>query len=151
MKKYIVLTFIILFSVQECLAATSSFKTFTPFMPQYEYNNNGYFMPPPPPPPESTNSRADRIWRRNNYYNHLNGYNNNYYYNNYPYNNYYQPRRTIFSAIGDFFSGGKMTGYTTTDFTDNPYGYQESQKDSNGNNYYKNYGYKNGATIKILD
>ncbi len=142
MKKIIVLSFLILFFTPKTFATTSSFKTFTPTSPYYNYNN-GYF---PPPPANLINKNNNRHWQRRNYYNR-----NNYNYN-YPYY-YYPQRRTLFNTIGDFFSSGKVTGYTNTDtdFSNIPYGYQQGYQDSNGNYYQDNYDMQSGATIKILD
>jgi len=137
MKNFVIIAILILFFTPKTIAATSSYKTFTPVSPYYNYNN-GYF--PPHPHPNIINHN-NKYWNRRNYYN---SYNNPYY--------YYPQRRTLFNSIGDFFSSGKMTGYTNSNFdNDIPYDYQEGFQDSNGNYYKHNYGTQNGATIKILD
>ncbi|MBR1680634.1 hypothetical protein IJ707_02470 [bacterium] len=136
MKNFIIIAILILFFTPKSIAAISSYKTFTPTSPYYNYNN-GYL---PPPPPNIINHNNNKYWNRRNYYN---SYNNPY---------YYPQKRTLFNTLGDFFSSGKMTGYTNSNFDDDiPYGYQEGFQDSNGRYYQHNYGLQNGATIKILD
>jgi len=149
MKNFIIFTLLILFVSPKTFAATSSFKTFTPAPNYYNnyynnYNNHRRYLPPPPPP-SVHNNQSNKYWKRRNYYNnYYNSYNNPY---------YYQPKQSVFSAIGDFFSSGKMTGYTDSNFDniDIPYGYQTEYKDANGNYYKDNYGYQSGASVKILD
>ncbi len=144
MKNLVTILLLILFFTPKTIAATSSFKTYTPVQPYYNYNRYNRHLPPPP----SIINQYDnnRFWKRRNYYNN--------YYNSYNYDNpyYYQPKRTLFNSLGDFFSGGKITGYTNSNFEDDiPYGYQQGIQDSNGNYYQNNYDYQSGATIKILD
>ncbi len=156
MKKIIISLVFMTFLIPNCKANTS-FKTFTPLPPNY--NNFA------PPPPQNYNYNP-RHYRRHNYdnynnrnYNNYNNYTNynryypNQYYNN-PYYNGYYPKRKFFSSVRDFFSGGQMTGYTpsyNSSFNSNPYGYKSGYYDSNGNYIENNYGFSNGASIKILD
>lgn len=133
MKNIFIVTFLILLIAQEAMA-TSSFKTYTP---TYPYNGYNSYLPPPPHPSIHNQNYKDRFWRRRNYYN-----GNNY---NYPYG-YYPQRRSIFSSIGDFFSRGKMTGYTDSNFNNFPYAYQQQIPDVD---YY--FDVQNGSSIKILD
>lgn len=145
MKKIFIFTLLILFICPKSFGATSSFKTFTPTPNSYNnyyYNHRKYL----PPPPSNLTNQGNKFWKRRNYYNnYYNSYNNPYY--------YYQPKQSIFSTIGDFFSTGKITGYTDSNFddADTPYAYQEEYTDGNGNYYKNNYGYQNGASVKILD
>lgn len=153
MKKFIISLVLISFLTPTCMAS-SSFRTFTP--PQ-NYNN---FAPPPPPNYNYNN----RHYRRHNYDNYRNyrNYNNyknynryhpNQYYNN-PYYNSYYPKRRFFNSVRNFFTGGQMTGYTpsyNSSFDSNPYGYQSGYYDNKGNFIENNYGFSNGASIKILD
>ena len=138
MKKIIIILFLIILFTPNTFAQSSSFKTFTPTQPYYGYNYNGRYLPPPP---NYSANQKNKYWKRRNHYNS--------YYNPY----YSQPAKSIITNIGDFFSSGKMTGYTDSNFDDIdiPYGYEEGYQDDNGNYYKKNYGYQNGASIKILD
>ena len=144
MKQIIIILFFIIILTPKTFAKSSSFKTFTPMQPYYGYNYNKHGRYLPPPTNYQTNPH-NKYWKRRNYYN-----NNKY---NYPYYNYYPQKTSVFSTIGDFFSGGKITGYTNSNFdnTNIPYGYQQEFQDSDGNYYQNNYGYQNGASIKILD
>lgn len=147
MKKFIIITLLILFISPKSFAAKSSFKTFTPTPNYYNNHYNNYRKYLPPPPPSVLNSNGNKFWKRRN------PYNNNNYYNSYNNPYYYRPKQSVFSTIGDLFSSGKMTGYTDSDFNDTytPYAYQEEYTDGNGNYYKNNYGYQNGASVKILD
>ena len=141
MKKNVFISILFLFLMlnQEAFATISSFKTYTPTYPYNNFNNyNRHYFPSNINHPYY----KDRFWRRRNYYN-----SNNY---NYPYT-YYPQRRSVFSSIGDFFSRGKMTGYTDSNFTDIPYGYQQNFQ--NPEEYYlqNNYDIQSGATVRILD
>ena len=161
MKKFLVLFLLISILSPSCFAA-SSFKTYTPtsghryhrHYPHYNYNNY----------PHNNNYNRYYGYNRRNPYNNYPNYNkyypnnryypnNSYYYNGYPYDNDYYQKSSFFGSIKDFFSGGKVTGYTPSYNAsfDIPYGYQKGFYDSNGNYLYGNQGYQNGASIKILD
>lgn len=150
MKKFIISLVFIAFLTPTCVAS-SSFKTFTPF--SQNYNN---FMPPPSN--YNYNPRHYRKHHHNNHYNYNNytNYNRYYpnkYYNN-PYYNSYYPKRRFFNSVRNFFTDGQMTGYTpsyNSSFDSNPYGYQSGYYDNKGNFIENNYGFSNGASVKILD
>ncbi len=136
MKNIIFIVFLVLFLSQETFANTSSFKIYTP------NHKNRYNQYLPPPPNINNRNYNNRFWQRRNYYN-----GNNY---NYPYT-YYPQRRSVFSSIGDFFSRGKMTGYTDSNFGDIPYFYQDTFQSPNGSYYMNNYDIPNGVNVKIID
>ena len=140
MKKFIIILFLVLFFVPISYAQSSSFKTFTPINPHYGYNYRKHL----PPTYNNYTNQQNRYWKRRN--------RNNYRYNS-PYYTYYPQKHSVFTSIGDLFNGGKITGYTDSNFDDIdiPYGYQEGYQDENGNYYQKNYGYQSGSSIKILD
>ena len=144
MKKIIILAILIIFCIPKCYAV-KSVKTYTPFPSNRNYYNNNYnkYLPPPPPPPSNSVNR----WYNPNW-------NNNYYNYNSPYYGYYPQKNSFFSSIGNFFSRGKMTGYTpsyNSAFDNVPYGYQNGYQNSNGDYYIDNYDIQNSSTIKLLD
>lgn len=151
MKNFVISLVLIAFLTPNCIAS-SSFKTFTPLPPNY---NN---FAPPPPSSYDYNQKKYRKHNHDNYqnYNNYTNYNRYYpnqYYNN-PYYNSYYPKRRFFNSVRDFFSGGQMTGYTpsyNSSFNNNLYGYQSGYYDNKGNFVDNNYGFSNGASIKILD
>lgn len=142
MKKIAIFTALLMFLSSQTYAATSSFKTYTPFNQNdfYAYNR---FLPPPPRPM----TRAERNMIENRFHQ--------------PYNDYYNyttPKKSFRQTITNFF-GGQMTGYTpntnawsTNSWNNNyPYGYQNYNSDNKGNYYYNNYDHQTGGSVRILD
>ena len=158
MKKFILTIILSLTVIPSAFAASGSFKTYTPLNPtppHFNHYNNGYLPPPPPPNHNYTNgkytvdNKVKNKWLPRRRY-----LNNGYYTYNSPYYNYYPQRQSIFSSIGNFFSSGKMTGYTpsnSSSFDSIPYGYQNSIQSPDGDYFLNNYGFKSGASVKILD
>lgn len=155
MKKFLVLTLLILFLAPSSFAQTRSFKTISPNTQMYYYHPNMYNRNLPPPPPPRTLTRAEKRYL-NQKYNSYN-YNNPHYYNN-------NTRRRIKTNLGNFLgglgniNGGQITGVTPTfsssyndDWDSQPYGYQKGWTDSNGNYYYDNSSFQSGASVRILD
>lgn len=156
MKKIIISIFLFCAISSSAIAASNSFKTYTPLPPHHYYhkfnNNNGYV----PPPPKNFIKNKKHIGTNTNrkWYPRRKFPNSTYYSYNGPYYNYYPQRQSIFSSIGNFFSQGKMTGFTpsnSSSFEDIPYGYQNYTQTPNGDYYLNDYGFKNGASVKILD
>lgn len=160
MKQFILIAILSLILSPASLAASSSFKTYTPLTPpphhfhhHHHHRNNNL-----PIIPHSHNIYKDK----NNVTNNIkkrwtpkrNYLNNGYYTYNSPYYNYYPQRQSLFSSIKSFFDSGNMTGYTpsnSSSFDSIPYGYQNSIQSPDGDYFVDDYGYKSGATVKILD
>ena len=153
MRKYLILTILMIFLTPICNAQSRSFKVYSPNPHNYYhpniYNQN---LPPPPPPRELTKAEKRYLnqLRRNQIYN------NQYYYNS----TRQKIRNGIGTLLGGFgtINGGQITGITPSfssnfnnDWDSQPYGYQRGWIDSNGNYYYNNYGQQTGTTVRILD
>lgn len=163
MKKFFILTILILFLTPQSFADTS-FKTFTPTQSRnnnhYNHNrhfNNNHYNGYRNPKYDNSYNKKFKKWKRHNKqdkYNNLNPYNSSYFYDYNPYYNNYYPKRTFLNSIKDFFSDGQVTGYTpsyNSSFDNIPYGYQSGIYDPNGNFIQNDYGFQSGATVKILD
>ena len=148
MKNFILILALLIIS-PAVFAASDSFKTYTPLTPPsrhfHHYRHNNKIYP---------NKKYLGHTPQNRRFKNRNSINHNYYNYNSPYYNYYPQGQSLFSSIKSFFSPGKMTGYTpsnTYSFDNIPYGYQTNITTPDGDDYLDNYGFKSGATVKILD
>ncbi len=151
MRNFIILIMLSMFLIPEAIAATSSFKTYTPLDTNYNnwanwnaYNKN--ILPPPRPLTKAERRMLDA----QRYYNYYNS----------PYDTYYYPQKSWKNNIINFFGKGQVTGYTPNTSTwsnnfwnngTNPYGYQNYTQDDKGNYFYNNYDQQTGGSVRILD